>query len=162
MGGGKCIPPQMQNYPSPEPPTGEIRKGDPMVNSKQKGARGERQFRNKCREHGYDAKRTAQYCGNSGEASDVVGLPGIHIEVKVGGNIRLYDARDQAVHDAEAAGKGDLPIVAHKRDRDEWLITMRADDWFTLYREYASGVLLVEEGDRNGRCQVDQDHHGHV
>lgn len=114
-------------------------------NSKAKGARGERDFRNKCREHGYeDAHRTAQYCGNTGDASDVTGLPGIHIEVKVGGSIRLYEARDQAVHDATAAGKGDLPIVAHKRDRDEWLITMRADDWFELYREYASGVLLKE------------------
>ena len=114
-------------------------------NSKAKGARGEREFRNKCREHGYeDARRTAQYCGNTGDASDVVGLPGIHIEVKVGGSIRLYEARDQAVHDATAAGNGDLPIVAHKRDRDEWLITMRADDWFELYREYASGVLLKE------------------
>ena len=31
---------------------------------------------------GYDCRRTAQYCGNTGDASDVVGLPGIHQEVK--------------------------------------------------------------------------------
>lgn len=113
-----------------------------MTDSRAKGARGERQFRDKCREHGWQVRRTAQYCGKSGDAADISGLPGIHVEVKVGGTIRLYDARDQAKRDAEAAGKGDLPIVAHKRDRDEWLITMRADDWFLLYREYASGILL--------------------
>lgn len=116
-----------------------------MVNSKQKGARGEREFSKLCKAQGWsEAHRTAQYCGNTGDASDVTGLPGIHIEVKVGGNIRLYEARDQAVRDVTAAGNGDLPIIAHKRDRDEWLITMRADDWFAIYREYASSVLLAE------------------
>ena len=53
------------------------------VNSKQKGARFERLLASKFREYGYDqARRTAQYCGNTGAASDVVGLPGLHIEAK--------------------------------------------------------------------------------
>ena len=43
------------------------------VNSKQKGARFERQLAGLFREYGYsDARRTAQYCGNTGEAADVV------------------------------------------------------------------------------------------
>lgn len=46
------------------------------VNSKQKGARFERLLASKFREYGYDARRTAQYCGNTGDASDVVGLTG--------------------------------------------------------------------------------------
>ena len=52
------------------------------VNSKQKGARFERLLASKFREYGYDARRTAQYCGNTGDASDVVGLNGLHIEAK--------------------------------------------------------------------------------
>ena len=50
------------------------------VNSKQKGARFERLLASRLREHGYDTRRTAQYCGNTGDAADVVGLPGIHID----------------------------------------------------------------------------------
>nr|DAS04793.1 MAG TPA: hypothetical protein [Caudoviricetes sp.] len=52
------------------------------INSKQKGARGEREFASLCKEHGFDVRRTQQYCGNTGDASDCVGLPNIHIEVK--------------------------------------------------------------------------------
>ena len=50
------------------------------INSKQKGARFEREIAKIFREYGYgSARRTAQYCGNTGDASDVVGLPGIHV-----------------------------------------------------------------------------------
>ena len=52
-----------------------------MVNSKQKGARFERQLAGHIRDYGYKARRGQQYCGANGDA-DVVGLPGIHIEAK--------------------------------------------------------------------------------
>ena len=52
------------------------------IRSKDKGKRFERQLASRFREYGYDAKRTAQYCGNTGDAADVIGLPGIHIEAK--------------------------------------------------------------------------------
>lgn len=60
------------------------RKGAEMpINSKQKGKRFELELSRKFREYGYTAsRRTAQYCGNTGDASDVVGLPGIHVEAK--------------------------------------------------------------------------------
>ena len=61
------------------------------VNSKQKGARFERLLASLFREHGYKARRTAQYCGNTGDASDVIGLPGIHIEAKHQEKMKLYD-----------------------------------------------------------------------
>ena len=76
------------------------------VNSKQKGARFERTLASKFREYGYDARRTAQYCGNTGDASDVVGLPGIHIEAKHQETMRLYEWISQAKRDAENGGKG--------------------------------------------------------
>ncbi len=109
------------------------------VNSKQKGARFERLLSSKFREYGYDARRTAQYCGNTGDASDVVGLPFIHIEAKHQEQMRLYEWMAQAKRDAEAGGKGALPVVFHKKNNAEILVTMELHDWMNLYREWESG-----------------------
>ena len=109
------------------------------VNSKAKGARFERQLASKFREYGYEARRTAQYCGNTGEASDVVGLPGIHIEAKHQETMRLYEWISQAKRDAENGGKGYLPAVFHKKNNADILVTMTLDDWMNLYREWAAG-----------------------
>ena len=84
------------------------------VNSKQKGARFERQLASKFREHGYEARRTAQYCGNTGEAADVVGLPGLHVEAKHQETMRLYDWMAQAKRDAKGHK---LPAVFHKKNK---------------------------------------------
>lgn len=117
------------------------------VNSKAKGARFERQLASKFRENGFEARRTAQYCGNTGDASDVVGLPGIHIEAKHQEQMRLYDWMAQAKHDAQAGGKGALPVVFHKRNNAEILVTMSFDDWINLYREWAAGFDLKERAE---------------
>lgn len=111
-------------------------------NSKQKGARFERHLASRFREYGYDARRTAQYCGNTGDASDVVGLPGIHVEAKHQETMRLYDWIAQAKRDAEAGGENRLPAVFHKKNNAEILVTMTFDDWFNLYREWEAGFDL--------------------
>ena len=87
------------------------------------------------REYGYDCRRGQQYSGTSGDA-DVVGLPGIHIECKRVETLNLLDAVSQAVRDA---AKGLLPAVFHRRDRCEWLVTMRLEDWIQIYREWEAG-----------------------
>lgn len=110
------------------------------INSKQKGARFERSLASKFREYGYDARRTAQYCGNTGDASDVIGLPGIHIEAKHQETMRLYDWMAQAKRDA--SGTGNLPAVFHKKNNAEILVTMTLCDWFNLYREWEAGFDL--------------------
>ena len=114
------------------------------VNSKQKGARFERTLASKFREYGFDARRTAQYCGNTGDASDVVGLPGIHIEAKHQETMRLYDWVSQAQRDAENGGKGNLPAVFHKKNHADILVTMRLEDWMHLYREWQAGFDFKE------------------
>lgn len=112
------------------------------VNSKQKGARFERLLASKFREQGYEARRTAQYCGNTGDASDVVGLPGIHVEAKAQEQMRLYEWMAQAKRDAAAGGDHRLPAVFHKKNHAAILVTMELEDWFNLYREWEAGHEL--------------------
>ncbi len=100
------------------------------VNSKQKGARFERLLAAKLREYGYDTRRTAQYCGNTGDAADVVGLPDVHIEAKHQEQMRLYDWMEQAKRDAK---DGRLPAVFHKKNNAPILVTMEFEDWMKLY-----------------------------
>ena len=115
------------------------------VNSKQKGARFERLLASKFREFGYDqARRTAQYCGNTGDASDVVGLPGLHIEAKHQETMRLYEWIAQAKRDAEAGGENRLPAVFHKKNNAEILVTMTLEDFMNLYREWEAGFSPKE------------------
>ena len=109
------------------------------INSKSKGKRGELELVRLIKENGYEARRTAQYCGKTGEAADVIGLPGISIECKRVENLNINNAMAQAIHDAEAAGKGDLPVVFHRKSYCPWLVTMRAEDWLRLYREWEAG-----------------------
>ena len=112
------------------------------VNSKQKGARFERLLASKFRELGYEARRTAQYCGNTGEAADVIGLPGLHIEAKHQETMRLYEWMAQAKRDAK--GKN-LPAVFHKKNNAPILVTMELDSFMELYREWEAGQNKKED-----------------
>lgn len=105
------------------------------MNSKRKGAAGERELSGKLREYGYDTRRGQQYCGANGDA-DVVGLPGVHIECKRVERLNLYDAMSQASHDAK---EKEIPTIFHRKDRCEWLVIMKLDDWIKLYREWSNG-----------------------
>ena len=126
------------------------------INSKAKGARFERLLAHRFREYGYDhARRTAQYCGNTGNAADVVGLPGIHVEAKHAEQMRLYEWMAQAKRDAAAGGKKYLPAVFHKKNNAEILVTMELEDWMNLYREWEAGMsfiyLLKGDDEQNGK-----------
>lgn len=110
-----------------------------MTNSRAKGKIGELEFARLCRANGYEVRRTAQYCGKTGDAADCVGLPGIHIEVKRVEHLNIDDALDQARRDAGMKADGSLPIVAHRRNNTRWKITMDAADWFELFREWEAG-----------------------
>lgn len=114
------------------------------INSKQKGARFERELARKLREYGYsEARRTAQYCGNTGDASDVVGLPYLHIEAKHNERLNIYDAMAQAKRDAGA--KGLIPAVFHKKNYCNILVTMELDDFMKIYTEFEAGRSLEDE-----------------
>ncbi|MBQ1994899.1 MAG: hypothetical protein II237_01755 [Clostridia bacterium] len=111
------------------------------INSKQKGARFERQLASIFRDYGYsESHSTAQYCGNTGDASDVVGLPSLHIEAKHQETMRLYDWVEQAKRDAAANGEGKIPVVFHKKNNAEILVTLPLDGFMQIYREYEAGL----------------------
>lgn len=113
--------------------------------SRDKGKRGERTICTLFKDFGYEAHRTAQYRGNTGDAADIEGIPGLYIEVKFRERMSLYDWVEQAVHDAEAEGKENLPVVIHKANNKDTLVTMRFTEWIQLYSEWEAG-LEVEDG----------------
>lgn len=104
------------------------------INSREKGKRGERQFRDELRGSGYAARRGQQFSG-SPDSPDVVceALWWIHFEVKVVENLNIYAAMAQAKRDCG----GKVPVVAHRRNFSPWLITMEADWLFAS----ATGLL---------------------
>ena len=110
------------------------------MNSKQKGSRGERELASLCREEGYDSARRGQQFKGGCDSPDVKGLPGIHVEVKRVERLNIHEAMQQSIRDAEGRA---VPIVAHRRNRDKWMITMQASDWFSLYREWEAGQALT-------------------
>ena len=101
--------------------------------SRDKGKAGEREWAGICRDHGYPARRTSQYCGQTGDASDVVGLPFLHVEVKRCETEKLHEWIDQAVRDSK--GKDLIPIVAHRRSRQKWHVTMLAHQAQRMWEE---------------------------
>ena len=113
--------------------------------SVEKGKRFERSLASKLREYGYDARRTAQYCGKTGDAADVVGLPFIHCECKHVERLNIYEAMAQAKRDAGASGKALLPAVFHKKNNCNILVTMEFEDFMQIYREFEAGCRGGEE-----------------
>jgi len=106
------------------------------INSREKGKAGEREFAALCRKHGFEnARRGQQFSGIEGR--DVVGLEGIHIEVKRVERLNIDKAMKQSIEDSK---EGEIPIVAHRRNREEWKVTMRVEDWFELYRAWLEGA----------------------
>lgn len=118
--------------------------------SREKGKRFERALASRFREYGFDARRTAQYCGKTGDASDVVGLPGIHVEAKHQERMNLYEWIAQAKRDVEAGGKGNLPVVFHKKNNAEILVSMELDVFMTIYKE-----LWENQDDLEGEAKAD-------
>ena len=114
------------------------------INSKQKGKRGELEMCRVLKGYGFDARRSVQYNGKAedGEA-DIIGLDGIHAEIKRVERLNIYDAIAQAKHDADA---DELPTVFHRKNNSKWLVTMELDAWMRLYKEYYETLKENENG----------------
>lgn len=73
-----------------------------------------------------------------GSTPDITGVPGIHVEVKRRENVNLSAALAQAAADAERFRDG-VPTVFHRKNREDWRVTMLLNDWLTLYQAAESG-----------------------
>jgi hypothetical protein len=106
------------------------------VNSREKGKRGERQWRDVFRANGYAARRGQQFSG-SPDSPDVIcdGLPWAHFEVKLAERLDLYGAMEQARRDCG----GRVPLVAHRRNYWPWLVTMDAERFYRLLQMDLTG-----------------------
>ena len=104
-----------------------------MINSRQKGARAEREIAKILREkYGFaDARRGQQFSGIEGE--DVVGIPFIHLEIKNVQKLNLRLAMEQSERDAK---EDQIPVVMHKKDRKPWLVTLNLDDFMRMYKTW--------------------------
>ena len=102
------------------------------INSRAKGCRGERLWRDELRAAGFTARRGQQFAGGT-DSPDVIceELKNLHQEVKFVENLNLIKATEQAERD----GAGKPWIVAHKKNRTPWLVTMNAELFFRLLRD---------------------------
>lgn len=96
--------------------------------SREKGKRAEREAARALSDLlGVQVRRSQQYAGGV-DSADVVGVDGLHVEVKHQERMQLYDWIAQAVSDS---GEG-VPIVVHRRNRSEWLCSLRLIDLMRL------------------------------
>lgn len=112
------------------------------MNSREKGKRGERAWRDELRANGYAARRGQQFCG-SPESPDVVceALDWAHFEVKFVERLNIEEAMEQARRDAQKSGNREsenretkVPIVVHRRRFRPGLLTMEWETFFRMLR----------------------------
>ena len=96
---------------------------------REKGKRGELALVHFLADHGLQTHRGKVFY----HESDVVGLTGIHCEVKAVERSHPLEWMRQAVEEAEKRKDG-LPTVFWKKSREPWLTIMRTEDWITLYK----------------------------
>lgn len=116
-----------------------------MGNSQRnKGAAGERELVKVLNEYGLNTHRGHVFY----HEPDVIGLPGIHIEVKRVEKLDLKKAIDQAVEESLRKDHG-TPCVFHRVNRGKWKVTMSwLDFWdyFFIYQAQSWDYLHVENG----------------
>lgn len=107
-----------------KPVTKEVRK---KINSRAKGAAGERELANYLKAAGFQAHRGQQFAGGN-DSPDVVcsALDSYHIECKRVEAGSLYTWLRQSVRDA---GNAKVPLVIHRRNQRDWVVIMRLDDF---------------------------------
>lgn len=118
--------------------------------SQRKGADDERELAAVLREYGYEIKRGGSM--SFGEVPDLVGLPGVHIEVKRCEQVRLSEWMQQAERDSQHFKDG-LPAVFHRRSREGWRVTMNLADFMRLYclqKTQSDRQKTAENGGKEG------------
>lgn len=107
------------------------------INSKKKGKRGELEVTSLLKKFGFNAHRSVQYCGATGDVADVVveGLP-LHIEVKRTERFS-WKYYAQAVNDSKKSG--DTPVVFYRQSYQPWMVMLSAEDFLELCKKLYKG-----------------------
>jgi hypothetical protein len=123
-----------------------------VVNGKAKGKRGELELCHVLKElFGWDASRSQQYNGNAGDSDLIVRqIPGLFLECKRVQSLNLSKAMALAV---EQAGPK-LPAVFHRKDREDWMITVRLSD-LTALSQMVSQLSVMQAGRSGLTCRSD-------
>ena len=98
------------------------------MNSKRKGNQAERELLRILQSYGLDAHRNDQtYIGgvDNPDIAVKIGPVSVHVECKRVERLSLAAALRQAHRDANGHA---FPVVAHRRNREPWLITMELAD----------------------------------
>ena len=106
------------------------------ASSQRKGASGERELAAVLTGYGYEIKRGGSM--SFGEVPDLVGLPGVHIEVKRVERLNVPEAMQQAVKDSVRFRDG-MSALFHRRNRLPWIVTCRLEDFMRLNCEKERG-----------------------
>lgn len=97
-----------------------------------KGRRAEIELAQFLQANGYtDARPGAAL--NYGTQPDITGVPGLHIECKRHEKLEITKWYQQAQEDAERMQDG-RPVVIHRRNRQQWMITLSLADFLELQR----------------------------
>lgn len=121
------------------------------IDSRQKGAVGERELANYLKGRGVEARRGQQFSGGNDSPDVVVPWPDVHLEVKRTERFKLYDAIDQARRDSSGTGK--VPLVVHRCNDDrrkqscrgEWLVVISLDDFLAMKRNADTATAILGE-----------------
>lgn len=111
------------------------------INSRDKGKRGELEIAHIMQDYGFSARRGQQFSGLQGDA-DVVGVPYLHLEIKRVQALNLDKAMEQSQRDSR---EGEIPVVVHRKDRQDWRITMTLEEFMPMYMAW-----LKQKGQNNG------------
>jgi len=113
------------------------------MNSRQKGARGEREAAKALAEtFGCDARRGCQFSGGKDSPDVATSITGVHIEVKRVERLNIHEAIDQAKRDAGS----NIPCVMHRRNNTEWLLTVRLTDAKDFIARLDASIAAEDEG----------------
>ena len=110
------------------------------MDSRRKGKEAENELAKLLKTYGYNTRRGQQYCGIEGDA-DVVGIDGLHIECKRTQQVRDEVFLQQAERDAK---EGEIPVVMYRRNHEEWKVTLRLEDFMTIYKSFLQNRIKSE------------------
>ena len=98
---------------------------------REKGKRGEREASQAIQQHlGVAARRGQQYCGSPDSPDVITAIDGVAIEVKRCETVAIHRWMDKAVADSP----GDVPVIIHRKNNTDWLVTLRLGDVNGFYK----------------------------